>query len=207
MNNPGGSPHYPNPSQQPDSFYGGAQQQFPPGYRDHGGYGASQYSNSMVGGPYAGWAARVGATVLDGLIIGIPAGILFGLAYATGFDSGDSYLVAKVDGTFERTTVGGGIDGVGITLMAVAVLVALAGSVLLIYREGATGQTPGKALLGIRLISESTGQPLGFGAALGRKFCHVVDSSACYIGFLFPLWDAKRQTLADKITSSVVVRT
>ncbi len=27
----------------------------------------------------------------------------------------------------------------------------------------------------------------------------------CYIGYLFPLWDQKRQTLADKIMHSVVV--
>ena len=25
----------------------------------------------------------------------------------------------------------------------------------------------------------------------------------CYIGYLFPLWDAKRQTLADKIMTTV----
>ena len=29
--------------------------------------------------------------------------------------------------------------------------------------------------------------------------------SACYFGWLFPLWDAKRQTFADKIIGTVVV--
>jgi hypothetical protein len=32
-----------------------------------------------------------------------------------------------------------------------------------------------------------------------------VDSVACFVGFLFPLWDAKRQTLADMIVKSVVI--
>ena len=27
----------------------------------------------------------------------------------------------------------------------------------------------------------------------------------CYIGYFFPLWDAKRQTLADKIMTTVCV--
>ncbi|REO10986.1 RDD family protein, partial [Mycobacterium tuberculosis] len=27
----------------------------------------------------------------------------------------------------------------------------------------------------------------------------------CFVGFLFPLWDAKRQTLADKIMTTVCV--
>jgi hypothetical protein len=32
-----------------------------------------------------------------------------------------------------------------------------------------------------------------------------VDSIICYVGYLFPLWDQQRQTLADKIMSTVVV--
>ena len=34
---------------------------------------------------------------------------------------------------------------------------------------------------------------------------HGVDAIICYVGFLFPLWDAKRQTIADKIMSTVCV--
>ena len=39
-----------------------------------------------------------------------------------------------------------------------------------------------------------------------RDLAHFVDAVICYVGFLFPLWDSKRQTLADKIVSTVVVR-
>lgn len=73
------------------------------------------------------------------------------------------------------------------------------------YLAGTTGQSWGKKLLNLRLIGEATGQPIGFGMALVRDICHLVDSIICYIGFLFPLWDAKRQTLADKIVKTVVV--
>jgi uncharacterized RDD family membrane protein YckC len=73
------------------------------------------------------------------------------------------------------------------------------------YLAGTTGQSWGKKLLNLRLIGEQTGQPLGFGMALLRDICHIVDAIICYIGFLFPLWDAKRQTLADKIMTTVVV--
>ncbi len=34
---------------------------------------------------------------------------------------------------------------------------------------------------------------------------HFLDSLACYVGWLWPLWDPKRQTFADKIMSTVVV--
>jgi uncharacterized RDD family membrane protein YckC len=73
------------------------------------------------------------------------------------------------------------------------------------FQAGKTGQSWGKRALGISLISETTGQPIGAGMAFVRDICHIVDGVICYIGFLFPLWDAKRQTLADKIMKTVVV--
>jgi uncharacterized RDD family membrane protein YckC len=73
------------------------------------------------------------------------------------------------------------------------------------YQAGTTGQSWGKKALGLKLVSESTGQPIGPGMAFARDICHILDSLACFIGWLFPLWDAKRQTFADKIISTVVI--
>jgi uncharacterized RDD family membrane protein YckC len=73
------------------------------------------------------------------------------------------------------------------------------------YQAGTTGQSWGKKVLGLRLISEATGEPIGAGMAFVRDICHILDSLACYIGFLFPIWDARRQTFADKIIHTVVV--
>jgi uncharacterized RDD family membrane protein YckC len=73
------------------------------------------------------------------------------------------------------------------------------------YLGGTTGQTFGRKALNIKLVSEQTGQPIGPLMAFVRDICHFLDSIACYIGWLFPLWDAKRQTFADKIISTVVI--
>ena len=72
-------------------------------------------------------------------------------------------------------------------------------------QAGRTGQSLGKKTLHLRLISEKTGEPIGAGMAFARDICHILDSLACYIGWLFPIWDAKRQTFADKIISTVVI--
>jgi uncharacterized RDD family membrane protein YckC len=72
-------------------------------------------------------------------------------------------------------------------------------------QAGRTGQSLGKRTLNLRLISDRTGEPIGAGMAFAREICHILDSLACYIGWLFPLWDAKRQTFADKIVGTVVV--
>jgi uncharacterized RDD family membrane protein YckC len=73
------------------------------------------------------------------------------------------------------------------------------------YLAGTTGQSWGKKALNLKLVSDSTGTPIGAGLAFARDICHILDSLACYIGWLFPIWDAKRQTFADKIISTVVV--
>lgn len=70
---------------------------------------------------------------------------------------------------------------------------------------GKTGQSWGKQVLGIRLVKEDTGEPIGGLMAFVRDIAHIVDALPCGVGYLFPLWDAKRQTLADKIMSTVVV--
>lgn len=72
------------------------------------------------------------------------------------------------------------------------------------YMAGTTGQSWGKKALNLKLVFESTGAPTGTGIAFARDICHVLDSLACYIGWLWPIWDAKRQTFADKIVSTVV---
>jgi uncharacterized RDD family membrane protein YckC len=73
------------------------------------------------------------------------------------------------------------------------------------YQAGTTGQSLGKKVLNLRLVSEETGQPIGMLMAFVRDICHIIDGVICYIGFLFPLWDAKRQTIADKIVKTVVI--
>jgi len=77
---------------------------------------------------------------------------------------------------------------------------------ILAYLEGTKGQTPGKMAVGTRTLRERDGQLLGFGLALARRLLHILDALACFIGYLWPAWDAKRQTFADKIVSSVVIK-
>lgn len=225
--------HRPHPQlgyEQPYSGYGQPQPGYGnpmPGYGGvQGGYVAqppacdvpqSMYSEphpsfggySQFGGypPYASWGTRMGAALVDGVTVGAPAAILYILAFVVGTESAsDCAYVQTNSGTFKTSGCGGGLSGTGIALMLLAALIAFAGNVFLIYREGTTGQTPGKKMLGIRLLSETTGQPLGFGTAFLRRICHVADGFPCYVGFLWPLWDAKRQTFADKIVKSIVVR-
>lgn len=84
-------------------------------------------------------------------------------------------------------------------------LAAMAFNIWQLWQQGVTGQTIGKKLMGMKLVSESNAQPIGGGMSIARGICHIVDAVPCFIGFLFPIWDSKRQTFADKILKTVVI--
>ncbi len=92
-------------------------------------------------------------------------------------------------------------------LLAIGAIIIIGIAIWQLIQEGKTGQTVGKKALGIRLVRESDGQPLGVGMAFVRRLAHFLDSIACYLGWLWPAWDAKRQTFADKVCGSIVIRT
>src|SRR5262249_41433268 len=73
------------------------------------------------------------------------------------------------------------------------------------YRQGTTGSSLGKSVMKIKVVSEVTGQPVGFGMSVVRQLAHLIDAAICFVVFLFPLWDAKRQTIADKLMTTVVL--
>ncbi len=100
----------------------------------------------------------------------------------------------------------GGAGLLAVLFYLVGLALSIAGGLWICYQEGTTGQSIGKRQMGIRLISAQTGQPIGFGMAFVRKIAHIADSFLCYIGFLWPLWDDRKQTFADKICNTIVVR-
>jgi len=90
------------------------------------------------------------------------------------------------------------------TFFSLASVVGILYWVLLGYLDGTGGQTPGKAIMGTRLV-DTEGKVIGGGAGVGRKFAHILDSLVCLIGWFLPLFDSKRQTIADKVMSTFVI--
>jgi uncharacterized RDD family membrane protein YckC len=99
----------------------------------------------------------------------------------------------------------GGIIGAAVS-SGLGNLVQLGITLWLLYQQGTTGQTIGKKALNIKLLREADGQVVGVGTSIGRYLLHILDSLPLLLGWLWPLWDAKKQTFADKIMKTVVVR-
>ena len=178
-----GSPGYGAQGYGPQGY--GSQAYGPPGYGTPPGPPAGQYwggpsgYGAPGGAPLAQWGSRAGAYLLDGLIIAVPSIILVALGQASSFFAVLGYLVA-----------------IGL-------------SIWFAVQVGSSGQSPGMRVVGLRCISARTGEVIGGGMGVVRWLCHSVLGVLCFIGtildLLFPLWDGQRQTLADKMVSTVVV--
>lgn len=89
-------------------------------------------------------------------------------------------------------------------------MVALAASVYVAYLNGSRGQSPGKALMGLRLVRED-GSLLGGGMGILRTLTlgalgAVTFGIGSLVAVLWPLWDEpKRQALHDKVFGTIVL--
>ncbi|ORX05792.1 hypothetical protein AWC30_08155 [Mycolicibacillus trivialis] len=169
----------------------------PPGnYPPPGGYSASGAVGNLPQSAYTSWATRVGAYLIDA----VPPLVVYGLAwgFATGTADKQCYSTGYGKACAVTYTTGGS---------ALLLLAGLAVFVYAIwnfgYRQGTTGSSIGKSVLKFKVVGEATGQPIGFGLSFVRQIAHAIDGVILCIGYLFPLWDQKRQTLADKIMSTV----
>ncbi|WP_436795338.1 RDD family protein [Actinospongicola halichondriae] len=95
---------------------------------------------------------------------------------------------------------------IGLVSNTLASLITFAAGIYFYYLDGETGAHPGKRVMGLKTVNMETGQPIGGGMGIVRYFAHIVDSITCFIGYLFPLWDENRQTFADKIMKTVVLK-
>jgi hypothetical protein len=149
---------------------------------------------------YTPWLSRVAASLIDQL----PFALILGVGWLVLQNSIDSACLTDITPYTADQICSIGYSTVGVTVMWGAVLVGLAYLVWNFgYRQGTTGSSIGKSLLRFTVVSENTGNSLGFGLSVLRQIAHLIDAGTLLIGYLFPLWDAKRQTLADKIMSTV----
>ncbi len=207
-----GYPTVPNPPVPPPTV-GGAPPVPPPAVASP--YGFSPYGppSATAHLPRAGFGARLGAFLVDGLVMTllmIAALIPLIAIGITTYESEPGVCTDSVTGDRYACDVPTGGTIVSWLLLGLVFFVI---SFVVLYMVKArplsrTGQTIGKRALNIRVIREDTGQLLTGGQALGREaFAYFVSGQIFYLGYLWMLWDDQKQTWHDKVVSSVVVRT
>jgi uncharacterized RDD family membrane protein YckC len=167
---------------------------------------ATGYPPPAAAGPalpteaYTPWLTRVLAWLIDFVPIfiveGIGWAILMGTQETACISDTSEYNLGQFCATGAST-----IGQLSITLAGILALAYVVWNYG--YRQGTTGSSIGKSIMKFKVVSEKTGQPIGFGMSIVRQLAHIIDGAICYIGYLFPLWDAKRQTIADKIMTTI----
>jgi uncharacterized RDD family membrane protein YckC len=171
------------------------------------GYGVPNHAAPARPGAPAGFWRRFGGTLLDGILYGLlwlPFAVVgFVLIFVVGLGdcSTDRFTDELVcDG---RENVGAIVAG-SIVLFLGWVFVAF----LYVRALAKRGQTWGRHLVGVRVVDATTGGAPGWGKAIGRTlFASFISGNFCYLGYLWMLWDAKRQTWHDKVAGTLVVET
>ncbi len=179
----------------------------PPGQ----GYGYSQPTSYQPGGyppgagyggpPFAGFGARLGAWLLDGLILAIPFAIAV-IALTAGPKGGIHTCTINDEPRLCRSPSGASWAIFGLFITA-GVLFSI---YYLVFLLGRTGQTIGRKAVGIKVVDKATGQPIGPGRAFVRLLVRSVASgNICLLGYLWMLWDEEKQTWHDKAANSYVI--
>jgi uncharacterized RDD family membrane protein YckC len=131
---------------------------------------------------YVGFWARFGASLIDSILMGIilvPIGHLFGIGGLEAYRL-DSPANIAVNGL----------------LPAVAVIL------FWMYRQA----TPGKMLIGAKIVDEKTlGKP-STGQMIGRYFAYYLSTIVLLLGFIWVGFDARKQGWHDKLAGTLVIR-
>lgn len=154
---------------------------------------------------YSGWWRRVGALILDQLILMVPSLIIVLILISDTLDEIDSEGGFQFNAQLSAFDSGGGIAA---SLIIIVMTVVYFG-----FQHGKWGQTIGKRATGIKVVDADSGQLIGMGRSFGRvAFSQVLGaiplagSVFTLLDVLWPLWDSKNQALHDKVVRSVVVR-
>ncbi len=138
-------------------------------------------------GRYAGFFTRLLAFTIDALIITVVITITSALA---------SFILQTFNAAEVTKIFVGGLLGVVLALFYLSYYLGL---------WLAAGQTPGKRIMGLRIV-RTDGERLRVGNALRRLVGYWL-SSFLFLGFLWALVDQRRQGWHDKLAGTIVVYT
>jgi uncharacterized RDD family membrane protein YckC len=139
------------------------------------------FGGAVAAAPYASWGQRVGAYLIDALIVVV----IFAVLAVAGLST-HNYAPFVILGLFGLSSI-----------------------VYKPVLEGWRGQTVGKMVLNIKVVRAGDAGPIGYGEAflrwlIGAVFGFIPLGSL--VDLLWPLWDEHKQCLHDKVAKTIVVR-
>lgn len=135
---------------------------------------------------YASFWRRLGAMLIDGIILEAAAFVL------------SLFFGSTTSGT---RSVGFNLSGTPAVILQIIFLVYV------VFFTTKFGKTLGKMALKIKVIDPNTNLPPKIGKAMLREVVgKFVSSIAIGLGYLWVLWDTKKQAWHDKIAKTIVIK-
>jgi uncharacterized RDD family membrane protein YckC len=147
---------------------------------------------------YGGFRRRLFAFLIDKVILYFVSLILFLiglLALGLRDDMMDRIPTSSADLT----------HGMGVFALLYLTASLLAGMTYFTWFHGIAGRTPGKMLLGLRVI-QASGDPMTPGIAFLRWVGYLISGLVLCLGFLWIAFDGRKQGWHDKIAATLVIR-
>jgi uncharacterized RDD family membrane protein YckC len=170
-------------------------------------YALGREPKAPFGAPLANWWPRVGALVLDSLVVIVPLFIVTAILLAVFQTHGtySCYYVINQEFCGRPATTPGWLQLQDFVMWVAGPLCYFG------FLQGhGRGQTLGYRASGIAVRDFNSGAAIGFWKALLRCLVRSLLYTFLVIpgllSDLWPLWDDKHQTLADKAFNTVVIR-
>ena len=134
---------------------------------------------------YAGFWVRLGAVLIDTVIIMIVLMVPLSFIYGEQYWLGDQYIRGFWD-------------------LILGYVVPIVATIWFWLRFLGT---PGKMALKLKIVDAKTGNRLSLGQAIGRYFAYILSMLPFGLGFIWIGIDSKKQGWHDKLAGTVVSRT
>lgn len=152
----------------------------------------------MMGRRYGGFWRRLFAFLIDKVILYFVTLILFLIGLlALGLKGNMTDRVLS--------SLGEPAHGIGVFALLYIAASLLAGMIYFTGFHGIAGRTPGKMLLGLRVI-QASGDPITPGIAFLRWVGYLISGPLFGLGFLWVAFDGRKQGWHDKIAATLVIR-
>lgn len=153
---------------------------------------------------YVGFGRRLLAAIIDGIIVSVisqfitaPVGVVVGLGATLPWQARNLSDEAQA-----ATMLGSLFSAMGLIFLISLVINIAYYAGMLVYKQG---QTLGKMALGIRVVSVD-GTPITWGKAIVREILgKFISGIVLGLGYLWIIWDAKKQAWHDKIAGTYVI--
>ena len=133
---------------------------------------------------YGGFWRRVGASVIDSILILLVTSPVLYAFYGESFYTEQSMLRGPADFVISY------------------LFPAIASITFWVYKSA----TPGKMVLGLKIVEAGTAGPCSTGQLIGRYLGYYVSLLVIGLGFLWVAFDKRKQGWHDKLAGTLVIR-